>query len=126
AGLRLTDGDRARTLGREARGVAGGTALADRVVPGAERDRGARRIRARERGRSRAVPRDAHREGGGGGRAPVVVDDVLDDDQLGRAVVVGDGAGLRLADGDRARATGREARGVAGGPGLRDRVGALV
>ena len=41
-------------------------------------------------------------------------------------VVVGDGAGLGLADGDRAGAVGRVARGVAGRAGLGDVVGARV
>src|SRR6185437_14032138 len=56
----------------------------------------------------------------------VVVDDVLDHDQRRGLVVVGDGAGLGLAVGDRARAVDRVGPRVAGRPGLGDGVGTGV
>src|SRR5207244_3029375 len=49
--------------------------------------------------------------------------DVLDDGQDRLDVVVGDGAGLGLTEGDGPRAVGRVALGVAGGAALAHRVG---
>src|SRR5207253_2124942 len=59
-------------------------------------------------------------------RAAVVVHDVLAQKQLRRDVVVGDGAGLGLPEGDRAAAVGGERLRVAGVGALVDAVGAAA
>ena len=110
AGLGLADRDRAGAVGRVARRVAGRARLGDVVGAGVDASLSCPGPRHR-RTRLGVVPAsvDRHREVAGRRGAAVVVDDVLDHDQLRRDVVVGDRAGLGLADRDRAGAVGRVA-----------------
>src|SRR5206468_3572349 len=82
------------------------------VRPCVQGDRRPRRLGAGEARRAGTAAGHAHREVAGRGGAAVVVDHVLDDDEMRRLVVVGDRAGLRLPDGDRTGAVGREAGGI--------------
>ena len=62
----------------------------------------------------------------GRSRAAIVVDDMLDDGQRARLVLVGDRAGLRLTDSDRARAVSSVESRVTGWTALANRITAGV
>ena len=102
AGLELAESDFALAVTRVAGRVTGDAAGADLVLA----DAGQRQVNAVGVAgeAARLDGRDAaHRLGGvgGDGRATVVVDDHGDDLETGRLIVVGDGAGLGLAERDR-------------------------
>src|SRR5205807_5215864 len=94
-------------------GVARGTGLGDGVGTGVKGHVGARGLRTREVVRGVVGPPGVQGEVGGHVGSTVVVDDVLDHDQLGCLVVVGDRAVLRLAHGDGAGAVCAIGLGVA-------------
>ena len=104
------DGDRAGAVGRVSRRVARRARLGDVVAARVDRHVGARRLGSREVRRVGAGVVHGHREVRPLRRAAAVVDHVLDHDQLRRDVVVGDRAGLGLADGDRAVAVSGDGR----------------